>query len=89
MSSLTKFLTLGPLGSEDLSKWTLRQIYSYRFCYPSIQLTWMFDYDCLGICCFGCLICMCFVFWYLHSALLIMFHMERRSRNVLIITITN
>ena len=81
--------TLTPLGSEDFSKWTLRQIYSYRFFYQSIQLTRVFEYDCLGICCFGCLICMCFAFWYLHSALLKMFHMENRSRNVFIITIIN
>ena len=26
----------------------------------------MFEHDCLGTCCFGCLLCMCFVFWYLH-----------------------
>ena len=81
--------TLTPLGFEDFSKWTLRQIYSYRFFYPSIQLTRVFEYDCLGTCCFMCLICMCFAFWYLHSALLMMFHMEKSSRNVLIITITN
>ena len=30
------------------------------------MLTWMFQYDYLDICCFECLICMCFVFVYLH-----------------------
>ena len=28
--------------------------------------SWMFQHDCLDICCFECLICMCFVFLYLH-----------------------
>ena len=32
----------------------------------SLLLRWMFDHDCLDTCCFGCLICMCFVFLYLH-----------------------
>ena len=27
---------------------------------------WMFQHDCLDTCCFGCLVCMCFVFLYLH-----------------------
>ena len=31
-----------------------------------LLLSWMFEHDCLDICCFGCLICMCFVFLYLH-----------------------
>ena len=29
-------------------------------------ISWMFEYDCEDTCCFGCLICMCFVFLYLH-----------------------
>ena len=33
---------------------------------PSLLLSWMFEHDCLNTCCFGCLICMCFVFLYLH-----------------------
>ena len=28
--------------------------------------SWMFQHDYLDICCFECLICMCFVFLYLH-----------------------
>ena len=28
--------------------------------------SWMFQHDCLDTCCFECLICMCFVFLYLH-----------------------
>ena len=36
------------------------------FKYPSLLLTWMFEYNCLDTCCSGCLICMCFVFFYLH-----------------------
>ena len=32
----------------------------------SLLLSWMFEPDCLDTCCFGCLICMCFVFLYLH-----------------------
>ena len=31
-----------------------------------LLLSWMFEHDCLDSCCFGCLICMCFVFLYLH-----------------------
>ena len=33
---------------------------------PYLLLNWMFEHDCLDTCCFGCLICMCFVFLYLH-----------------------
>ena len=29
-------------------------------------LSWMFQHDCLDTCCFECLMCMCFVFLYLH-----------------------
>ena len=29
-------------------------------------LSWMFEHDCLDTCFFGWLICMCFVFLYLH-----------------------
>ena len=44
----------------------------------------MFEHDCLDTCCFGCLICMCFCICTC-SMQLSMFHMERRSRNTLII----
>ena len=48
----------------------------------------MFQHNCLDTYCFECLICVCCVFLYLHcSAQLSMFHMERRSRNMLIIII--
>ena len=30
------------------------------------MLSWMFQHDCLDSYCFKCLICMCFVFLYLH-----------------------
>ena len=30
------------------------------------MLSWMFQHDYLDTCCFECLICMCFVFLYLH-----------------------
>ena len=30
--------------------------------YGYFILSWMFEHDCLDTCCFGCLICMCFVF---------------------------
>ena len=36
------------------------------FKYPSLLISWMFEHDCLDIYCFGCLLCMCFVFLYLH-----------------------
>ena len=29
-------------------------------------LSWMFQHDYFDTCCFECLLCMCFVFWYLH-----------------------
>ena len=32
------------------------------FLHPYLLLSWMFEHDCLDKCCFGCLICMCFVF---------------------------
>ena len=57
----------------------------YFFCY---LLSWMFPHDCLDTCCVECLICMCFVFCICTcSAQLSMVHMERRSRNTLIIII--
>ena len=48
----------------------------------------MFQHDCLESCCLECLICMSFVFLYLHlfSATEHVSH-ERRSRNTLIIII--
>ena len=30
------------------------------------MLSWMFQHDSFDTCCFECLICMCFVFLYLH-----------------------
>ena len=30
----------------------------------SLLLSLMFEHDCLDTCCFGCLVCMCFVFLY-------------------------
>ena len=55
---------------------------------PSLLLSWMFEYDCLDTCYFGCLICFVIVLLYLHLfSELSMFHMERRSRNMLIIVI--
>ena len=36
--------------------------YGYSFC----MLSWMFQHDYLDTYCFECLICMCFVFLYLH-----------------------
>ena len=51
------------------------------------MLSWVFQHDYLDTYCFECLICMCFVFLYLHLfSAISMFHMERRSRNTLIIT---
>ena len=38
----------------------------FSFIYPSLLPSWMFEHDCLDMCCFRCLICMCFVFLYLH-----------------------
>ena len=53
------------------------------------MLSWVFQHDYLDTCCFECLICMCFIVLYFApvSAQLSMFHMERRSRNTLIIII--
>ena len=51
------------------------------------MLSWMFQHDCFDACCFEYLVCMCFVFCICTcSAQLSMFHLERRSRNTLIIT---
>ena len=38
----------------------------YFFFNPSLLLSWMFEHDCLDTYCFERLICMCFVFLYLH-----------------------
>ena len=40
-------------------------VYLFFFYYPSLLLSWMLEHDCLDICCFGCLICMCCVFLHL------------------------
>ena len=45
----------------------------------------MFEHDCLDTCCFGCLICKFCICTC--SAQLSMFHMEKCSRNTLVITI--
>ena len=46
---------------------TIFAFYGYiLFPYPSLLHSWMFGHDCLDACCYGCLICMCFVFLYLH-----------------------
>ena len=37
----------------------------FRF-YGFFMLSWMFQHDYLDTCCFECLICMCFLFLYLH-----------------------
>ena len=66
-----------------------------RFRFFSLKLTHVYcllgclEQDCSDTCCFGCLICMCFVFFciYTYSAQLSMFHMERHSRNTFIIII--
>ena len=49
----------------------------------------MFEYDCLDTCCFGCLICMCLVFLYLHlfGAIECVSHGNRSRNTLLIITI--
>ena len=60
----------------------------FFFEYPSLQLSWMFEHDCLDTCCLGVLyasvlyVCICTC-----SVQSSMFHMERRSRNTLIIII--
>ena len=38
----------------------------FLFLNPSLLLCWMFEHDCLDTCCFGCLICMCFIYLYWH-----------------------
>ena len=59
------------------------------FKYPSLLFNWMFEHDCLDKCCFGCLRCMCLYYCICTcSAQLSMFHMERHSRNTLIILIS-
>ena len=39
---------------------------TWIFLYPSLLLSWMFEHACFDTCCFGCLICMCCIFLYLH-----------------------
>ena len=65
---LTQIVPVVEAALFTARKWR-RSIYLYRL-EPIItsecKLSWMFEYDCLDTCCFGCLICMCFVFLYLH-----------------------
>ena len=61
--------------------------YADFFKNPSLLLSWMFEHGCLDTLCLGCLICMRFLFFVICtcSAQLSMFHLERRSRNTIII----
>ena len=55
-----------------------------------LLLSWMFEHNRLHTCCFGCLIIYACVLYFcicLCSAQLSIFHMERRSRNTIIIVI--
>ena len=40
-------------------------MFFFFFFFPPL-FSWMFQHDCLDTCCFECLMCMCFVFLYLH-----------------------
>ena len=70
---------------------TVFRFYGYFFSfYLSLLLSCMFEHDCLDTCCFGCLnACVVYFCIYTCSAQLRMFHMERRSRNTLIIIISD
>ena len=58
----------------------------FLFFFKPIFTAWMFEHDCLDTCCFGCHICMCFRFCSCTcSVQLSMFHMERHSRNSVIV----
>ena len=59
------------------------------FLYPSLLLSWMFEHDCLNTCCFGCLACVLYFCFCACSVQLSMFHMKRRTRNMLIIIVMN
>ena len=62
---------------------TVYWFYEYFF-----MLNWMFQHDYLDTYCFECLICMRFVFLYLHLFSSVdIFHMQRCSRHTLIIII--
>ena len=54
--------------------------------HPPSLLSWMFGHGCLDSCCFGCVICLCFIVCTC-SAQLNMFHVERHTRNTVIIFI--
>ena len=41
----------------------------FFFQYPALLLSWMFEHDFMDTCCFGCLICVCFVFLHLFRAI--------------------
>ena len=45
---------------------TLIQYLGFMGNFFILLLSWMFQHDCFNTCCFECLICMCFVFLYLH-----------------------
>ena len=58
------------------------------------MFNWMFEPDYLDTCCFECFMCLCFFSFFVFlfcicicSAQMSMFHMERCSRNTLIIII--
>ena len=49
------------------------------FVNPSLLLRWIFEHDCLDTCCFGCFICMCFIFLYFHFFGAIEYVMHRKA----------
>ena len=70
------------------------EFYAYFFFFilnPYLLLSWMLEHDCLDTCCFGCVLCMCFVVLYFCictcSAQSSMFRMEMCSANTLIFII--
>ena len=58
-----------------------------EFCNPSLLLSWMFEHDCLDTCCLGVLYAYVLYFHVCTFSMLGMFHMERHSRNTIIIVI--
>ena len=65
-SDLSQDWGAGNLGGEAMLSFGVLFFCGVVVIVAVLLLSWMFGHDCLDICCFGCLICMCFVFLFLH-----------------------
>ena len=73
MSFLINVRAVQRLAFFSESRLSVNYTYFFKYMWPFpllpspyfSQFIWMFEHGCLDTCCIGCLICVCFIFWYL------------------------